>query len=112
MFGHLRNRRVIGESREVKIHRRPRALPENVFMWGESFWAPWREQASELAQTRFDNYLKELRRNVNCVDVRFFRRGNRLTIDAGTRGLQLDLIYADDQILDVTAVVKRVPCTK
>lgn len=106
MLGYLRNRRENDERRELRTHRRPRLLPENVFMWGASFWDPWREQASELAQCHLDNHLKELKRHSSCKEIRFFRRGSRLSIDAGTRGITLELTYSGDEILEVSIAVK------
>ena len=70
-------------------------------MWGGSFWDPWREVASQLAQQHLDHVVAQFKRSTRITELRYHRHGNKLTIDAGNRSLHLELIWDDGHVIDV-----------
>lgn len=82
---------------------RPRGLPENIFMWGDSFWGAWRDRASPLAQQHLDHLLSQFKRGIHRQELRFIVRGHILTVTAGGADLYVDLIIENEEILDVAA---------
>lgn len=91
-------RRIIDVDGE---HIKPRTLPENVFMWGSSFWDPWRDVASELAQQHLDHVVAQFKRSTHTEELRFHRTGNLLTISVGNRSQRLELIWDNGHVIEV-----------
>jgi hypothetical protein len=84
-------------------HGKSRGLPENLYMWGESFWGPWRDRASPLAQQHLDHLVAQFKRGMHRNELRFIVKGSTLIITAGSADLNVDLIMEGTEILDVSA---------
>lgn len=97
----IRRRRARSTSGDPNAPYKPRTIPENVYMWGGSFWDAWRAQASPLAQQHLDQIVVQLKRSTRINELRYHRTGSTLTVQAGTRSLHLELIYEDGQVVEV-----------
>lgn len=100
MLGFMRNRKQRVTGGGVAQHK-PRTVPEHIYMWGASFWDPWREVASPLAQQHLDHLVSQFKRSTRMTELRFYRHGPKLTIDAGERCLHVDLILDGLAVIDV-----------
>lgn len=100
MLGFMRNKKRVVQGVVTHQHK-PRTIPEDIFMWGGSFWEAWKQQASPLAQQHLDQIVSQLRRSTRISDLRFHRHGSILSIQAGTRCLRIELIWSEGQVIEV-----------
>lgn len=100
MLGYMRNRKRIVQGESVAQHR-PRTIPEHIYMWGGSFWDAWKKQSSPLAQQHLDQLVAQFKRSTRMTELRFYRSGSVLTIQAGGRSLRVEMLWENGQVVDV-----------
>lgn len=96
-----RRKRVRNMTGDPAAPYKPRIVPENIYMWGGSFWDAWREQASPLAQQQLDQIVAQFKRSTRMNELRYHRSGSILTVQAGTRSLRIELVYVDGSVVEV-----------
>ena len=106
MLGFMRNKKRTVQGVTTSQHK-PRTIPEDIFMWGGSFWEAWKQQASPLAQKQLDQIVSQLRRSTRTSELRFHRHGSILSIQAGTRCLRIEMIWSEGQVVEVVNLTQK-----
>lgn len=88
---------------------KPRCIPENVYMWGGSFWDPWRSISTPYAQQQMDEVIAQFKRSTKTASLRFIRYGSTLIADAGQRSLHLEFVWEGEQVVEIISRSRRYP---
>lgn len=99
MLGLMRQRKR--KLNDAVVSAKPRNIPENVYMWGGSFWDPWRSNSTSYAQQQMDEVISQFKRSTRTTALRFIRYGSTLVVDAGPRNLHLELVWEEGQVVEI-----------
>ena len=105
MLGYMRNRKRIVQGETIAQHR-PRTIPENIYMWGGSFWDAWKKQSSPLAQQQLDQMVAQFKRSTRMSELRFYRSGSVLTIQAGSSSLRVEMLWENGLVVEVVDLAR------